>query len=68
MSRRYDKVSIRLDYTEDFAPVAAGQWAGGLNLSWQFLPIDTREERLAILLKWWREDHPLPEYANLDIS
>ena len=67
MSRRYDKVTIRVDYTEDFAPVAAGKWAGGLNISWQFLPIDTREERLATLLRWWNEDNT-PAYTNLDIG
>jgi len=67
VSRRYDRVSIRMDYSEDFAPVANGTWGGGLNLSWQFLPIDKREDRLAVLLRWWTEDNT-PAEANLDIG
>lgn len=55
--RRFDRVSVRLDYTEGFAPVQNGTHAGALHYSWQFLPVDTREERLAVLLKWWAEDH-----------
>lgn len=56
-----------MDYTEDFAPVANGTWGGGLNLSWQFLPIDKREERIATLLRWWHEDNT-PTEVNLDIG
>lgn len=67
MGLRYDKVSLRLDYTDDFSAAAPGMWAGGKHLSWQFLPIDKREERLITLLRWWNEDNT-PESVNLDIG
>lgn len=67
MSRRYDRIAIRMDYSEDFAPVASGTWGGGLNLSWQFIPIDKREERLQTLIRWWHEDNT-PASVNLDIG
>lgn len=67
MSRRYDKIVVRMEYTEDFSSAAPGMWAGGKHLSWQFLPLDTREERIATLLRWWHEDNT-PAYTNLDIG
>lgn len=65
MSRRYDLVQIRIPYSEDFAGTP-GHWADRA-LSWQFLPIDTRAERLKVLLRWWAEDNT-PAEANLDIG
>lgn len=63
MSVRYDRIAIRMEYTDDFGSLPSSKSA----VTWQFLPIDKREARLAILLKWWHEDNT-PAEANLDIS
>ena len=63
MSVRYDRVSIRMDYSEDFGPANPRN----ANVSWQFLPIDKRQERLATLLRWWHEDNT-PASVDLDIG
>ena len=67
MSRRYDRVTIHAEYTEDFSAPAPGM-QGKRALTWAFLPIDKREERINTLLRWYEEDHPLPQSIMVDIG
>lgn len=66
MSRRYDRVTIHAEYQEDFSSPTPGM-QGKRAITWAFLPIDKKAERLAILWRWWAEDNT-PESVNLDIG
>lgn len=55
MSIRYDKVTIHMEYSEDFSAPAPGM-QGRRNVTWAFLPIDKKAERIATLIRWNAED------------
>jgi hypothetical protein len=55
MSLRYDRVTISMEYSADFSAPAPGM-QGRRNVTWAFLPIDKKAERLATLLRWNAED------------
>lgn len=67
MSRRYDRIAISMEYSEDFSSPAPGM-QGRRNVTWAFLPIAEKEERLRTLYRWYEEDNPLPQSITVDIG
>jgi len=57
LSVRYDRVTIRMEYTEDFSSPAPGR-PGADHITWAFVVTPDKLDRIRTLVAWNHEDTP----------